>query len=299
MAYGEAVVLLDQKERIYYATLKEGGVTDIRGHRFEHDALVGQRPGFVALSSRGRVFSILRPSLVDQVLKMPRYATIVYPKDLALFLIWADIFPGARVLEAGVGSGALSTTVLRAIGPEGQLFSYDLVPDAINLSRKNVTKFLGPQPNHVLRQRDVYEGIIDEPLDRVLLDVPEPWQVVPHAERALRDGGIFAAYSPTVPQMQQTYEALRRSQRFTRIECMETLLRPWHIDRASVRPEQQIIGHTGFLTFARKVRPLERPAVEGEEGAVGAEGGEAAAPAPIVGEGAPASAPAAGDDGQG
>ncbi len=261
---GDPIVLLDSKGRSFWAELKEGGRTDIKGHVFSHDEIIGEEEGFRIRSSRGALWSVIRAPLYEQVPRMPRYATVIYPKDLGTILVWADVYPGARILEAGLGSGALATALLRVIGPEGTLFSYEVKEDAINRARKNIRMFLGEDPgNHHVKQADVYAGIDETDLDRIVLDVPEPWQVVPHAARALRSGGILCCYSPTVLQVKETVEALERSRAFVHVQTYETLMRPWHVTRRSVRPELQMIGHTGFLTFAHRVRDL--PGFRGPE----------------------------------
>lgn len=246
---------MDHKGRTFQKFLKAGKRADIRGQKFEHDDIIGKPDGYRFESDKGRLFTALKPTLVDYVPKMPRYATVIYPKDLAVVMLWADIQPGLRCLEAGIGSGGLATTVLRILGPEGRLYSYDIRQEAVNRGIKNIEAYLGPRDNHEVKIADVYAGIDETELDRILLDVPEPWQVVPHAERALADGGIFFAYTPTTLQMHQVHLALERSRFFVGVESLESLFRPWHIARNSVRPEQQMVGHTGFLTFARKVAP--------------------------------------------
>ncbi|MDF1563563.1 MAG: SAM-dependent methyltransferase [Deltaproteobacteria bacterium] len=253
---GDAVIFVDQKARRYFTVLKEGGRKDIRGQVFQHDDIIGQPGGISLDSDKGKPFTIVRATLPDYVVQMPRYATVIYPKDLATILLWGDIGPGLKCLEAGLGSAGLALALLRAIGSEGHLTSYDVRTEAINRGKKNVEAFFGAQPeNHTIKVADVYAGIDETELDRIILDVPEPWQVVPHAARALKPGGIFVAYSPTVLQVDRTGEALRRERAFTDLQTTETLMRPWFVSRASVRPELQMIGHTGFLTFARCIVP--------------------------------------------
>jgi len=251
------VIFIDHKDRRYFSFLEAGRWQDIRGHRFSHDAIMGQEDGLRMESSRGRFFTIMRATLPDYIVQMPRYATVIYPKDLATILVWADIQAGHRVLEAGLGSGGLAIALLRAIGPTGHLDSYELRPEALNRGAKNVAAYFGGAPeNHTITVGDVYAGIQSEKLDRIVLDVPEPWQVVPHAAEQLVLGGIFCAYSPTVLQVAQTGEALRYEPRFGPAETYETIMRPWHVTHNSVRPELSMVGHTGFLTFARKLQPM-------------------------------------------
>lgn len=251
---GEVVLLVDRKGRRYLVRLQPGKVTDLRG-RLEHDALLGQEEGLVVRNSHGEVFLVLRPTLAEYVLEMPRRTTPIYPKDLGTILVAADVYPGARVVEAGTGSGALTLALLRAVGPSGTVFTYEVRPEFLQAARRNLEPVVDSTDNLVARVHDVYEGIPDVPVDRVVLDVPEPWRVVPHAVQALRPGGIFAAYVPTVPQAHQTAEALRASGAFALVETTETLVRPWNLMGQSVRPAHRMVAHTGFLTTARRVQP--------------------------------------------
>ena len=192
----------------------------------------------------------VRPTLVEYVLEMPRGAQVIYPKDLGPILMLADLFPGARVLESGVGSGALTLAILRAIGATGQLTGYELRDDFARRARANVDGFLGPDVPLEIEVRDVYEGIELDDLDRVLLDLPEPWRVVKHAETALHEGGILLAYLPTIGQVMRLREELAGSS-FGMVETLEVLQRTWHVDGQSVRPDHRMVAHTGFLTHAR------------------------------------------------
>ena len=194
-------------------------------------------------------YTAIRPTLADFVLKMPRGAQVIYPKDLGPILLLADIFPGARVLESGVGSGALSMTLLRA---GADVVGYELREDFAARAAKNVAAFLGDevQDRYRVEQRDCYEGIDETDLDRVILDLPEPWQVVKHAARALHPGGILLAYTPQITQAAQLRETLAESA-FGMAETIEVLQRGWHIEGQSVRPDHRMVAHTGFLTHAR------------------------------------------------
>jgi tRNA (adenine57-N1/adenine58-N1)-methyltransferase len=196
----------------------------------------------------------LRPTLGEYVLEMPRGAQVIYPKDLGPILMLADVFPGARVLESGVGSGALTMTLLRALGPSGHVFGYELRSDFADRARRNVESFLGPDLPLTIETRDVYDGIDVDELDRVLLDLPEPWRVVKHAEAALRPGGILLSYLPTIGQVMRLREELDGSS-FGMAETVEVLQRGWHVDGQSVRPDHRMVAHTGFLTHARLLAP--------------------------------------------
>jgi tRNA (adenine57-N1/adenine58-N1)-methyltransferase len=192
----------------------------------------------------------VRPTLAEYVLEMPRGAQVIYPKDLGPILILADVFPGARILESGMGSGALTTALLRAIGPTGRVTGYEIRDDFRDRAVANVHGFLGtdvPLDAHV---RDVYEGIDERDLDRVVLDLPEPWRVVKHAIEALRPGGILLAYLPTILQVGRLREELATAP-FGMVESLEVLQRGWHVEGQSIRPDHRMVAHTGFLTVAR------------------------------------------------
>jgi len=239
--------------------LRPGGTSDLRGGKISHDALIGREDGGTVVSTRGERFRVIRPTLAEFVLEMPRGAQVVYPKDLGAILIGADIFTGARVLEAGTGSGALTMTLLRAVGPGGHVVSYEVRDEFARIAEQNIRRFLGAADTLALRRQDIYAGILpeDAPLDRIILDVPEPWRVAGHAVEALLPGGIFCSYVPTVPQVVQTTEALRHTGAFDLIETVEVLLRPWNIEGLSVRPAHRMVAHTGFLTTARRVQRLD------------------------------------------
>ena len=264
---GEPVQLIGPKDKTKHTVLAAGATAKAWGHLLAHDAIIGQPPGLALTSPQGATFWAVRPSLAEWILAMPRFATPIYPKDLGAVLVHGDVHAGQRVLEAGLGSGAAALWLLQAVGPTGAVISYDVRAESLERGRKNVAAWHGGDPpNHVVRERDVYAGIDEEPLDRVLLDVREPWDAVPHAASALRDGGILVSYSPTVLQVHQTVKAIHATKRFRMVESLELIERPWHVGSISVRPQQQIIGHTGFLTRARKVAAPPQAPAEGETG---------------------------------
>ena len=201
----------------------------------------------------------IHPTLAEYTLKMPRGAQVIYPKDLAMIVTWADIYPGGRIFEAGVGSGSLTMALLRAVGEHGCVVSYEVRQDFASTAKKNIERYMGKVHNFFLQIRDAYEGIdVGEGestryFDRVVLDLPEPWRVVPHAARALRNGGIYLSYVPTVPQVMETVQALKQARVFSMLETFETLLRTWNIQGRSVRPDHRMVAHSGFITVARKV----------------------------------------------
>ncbi|MCA9454404.1 MAG: tRNA (adenine-N1)-methyltransferase [Nitrospiraceae bacterium] len=256
---GERVHLIDKKERPYALTLKAGEIFQHSGDRISHDDIIGKPDGTAVQFSNGKLMVAVHPTLAEYTLKMPRGAQVIYPKDLAVIPMWADIYPGARVFEAGVGSGALTMALLRAVGDRGCVVSYEMREDFAATATKNIERFMGKVPNHFLQIRNAYEGIeIGEGasswlFDRVVLDLPEPWRVVPHAARALRSGGLYLSYVPTVPQVMQTVQALEQSRVFTMVQNFETLLRTWNIKGRSVRPDHRMVAHSGFITVARKV----------------------------------------------
>ncbi len=248
-AEGDKALLVDRKLRRYLVTLEAGGEFHTHAGFVRHDDLLGQPEGVTATSTAGARYLAVRPTLSDFVLKMPRGAQVIYPKDLGPILLLADVFPGARVLESGVGSGALSMTLVRA---GADVTGYELRDDFAERARTNVADLCGDTAAQRYRVeiRDVYEGIDETDLDRVVLDLPEPWRVVKHAEQALHPGGILVAYVPTIIQVAQLREALASS-RFALAESLEVLQRTWHVEGASVRPDHRMVAHTGFLTSAR------------------------------------------------
>lgn len=258
---GDRVHLVDRKGREYAFTLKKQGAFQYSGEFLQHDALIGKEDGTEVFLSRGSRFFAFLPTLAEYTVKMPRGAQIIYPKDLAMILILADIYPGATVLEAGTGSGSLTLALLRMVGEKGRVISYELREDFAQRAEQNIAGLAGSNESLFLKLGNVYEKIEEREIDRMVLDLPEPWQVVPHAAQALRSGAIFLAFLPTVPQVTQTVETLRSHSEFTMIQTIETLLRPWTIDGRSVRPDHRMVAHSGFLITARKVTRQPPPPV--------------------------------------
>jgi tRNA (adenine57-N1/adenine58-N1)-methyltransferase catalytic subunit len=248
-AEGDQVLLIDVKKRRYLVTLEAGGEFHTHAGVVPHDDLIGAAEGSSFRSTRGSAMLAIRPTLADFVLKMPRGAQVIYPKDLGPLLMLADIYPGARVLESGVGSGALSMTLVRA---GAVVRGYELREDFANRARKNVRTFLGDESldRYTVEHRDVYEGIDEADLDRVVLDLPEPWRAAKHAARAMHRGGILVAYTPQITQAVQLRGELD-GHGFGMIDTVEVLNRGWHIEGQSVRPDHRMVAHTGFLTSAR------------------------------------------------
>lgn len=251
---GELIHLINRKGRHYPLLLKKGKTFQHSGETIPHDDLIGQEEGVWITLSRGTRLLLLRPTLSDFTLKMPRGAQIIYPKDIGTILVWADLSPGAVVLEAGIGSGALTLALLRAVGEKGQVISYEIREDFAQRALANIELFAGKVRNLSIRTKDIYEGIEEVGLDRIILDVPEPWRVLPAAAEALRAGGILLSFLPTILQTGQLVEALQHHGSFAGIETLETLLRPWHIEGRSIRPDHRMVAHTGFITVARKLK---------------------------------------------
>ncbi len=247
---GERVLLSDAKRRRHLVTLAIGGELHLHTGVLRHDDVIGQEEGCEVRTSRGARLVALRPTLAEYVLEMPRGAQVIYPKDLGPILVMADIHPGVKVLESGVGSGALTMALLRAMGSSGHVFGYEIREDFAARARENVEGLLGPDLPLSIEVRDVYDGIDHEDLDRVVLDLPEPWRVVKHAENALVPGGILVAYLPTIGQVARLREELDGS-RFGMLQTLEVLQRTWHVEGQSVRPDHRMVAHTGFLTSAR------------------------------------------------
>jgi tRNA (adenine57-N1/adenine58-N1)-methyltransferase len=251
---GDRVLLIDAKQRRHLITLAAGEAFHSHTGVLDHGLLIGQEEGVTVRTTMGSRLIAVRPTLSEYILKMPRGAQVIYPKDLGPILMLADVFPGARVLESGVGSGALTMTLLRAIGPTGHVFGYELRADFAERAQRNVESFLGPDLPVSVETRDVYDGIDVDDLDRVVLDLPEPWRVVKHAEASLRPGGILLSYLPTIGQVMRLREELDGSA-FGMAETLEVMQRGWHVDGQSVRPDHRMVAHTGFLTHARLLVP--------------------------------------------
>ena len=260
-AVGDRVQLTDAKGRHYTMLLSPGGEFHTHRGAIAHDAVIGQPEGSVVKSTNGDPFLVLRPLLVDYVMSMPRGAQLIYPKDAAQIVHEGDIFPGARVLEAGAGSGALTCSLLRAVGPHGRVISYEVRADHAEHARRNVETFFGGVPdNWRLVLDDVGEAgadaeLADGSVDRVVLDMLAPWEVLDTVARVLVAGGVLIVYLATVTQLSKTVEALRDQQCWTEPRSWETLQRGWNVVGLAVRPQHNMRGHTGFLVSARRLAP--------------------------------------------
>lgn len=253
---GDRVQLTDQKGKIYSITITPGKEWHTHKGWIVHDDLIGLPEGSVVSTSAGLKFTAFIPLLTDYVLSMPRGATIVYPKDAALIVGFSDIFPGARVLEAGVGSGALTLSLLRAVGPTGTVHSVERREEFAANATSNIENYFGGRPaNWSLAIGSVQEQEFDHEFDRVILDMLAPWECVEMAAKVLRPGGVFMAYVATTTQLSATAEALKDDGHFTEPESFESMVRGWHHEGLAVRPQQRMIGHTGFLIFSRRMAP--------------------------------------------
>ena len=255
-AYGDRVQLTDAKGKMHTVTLKEGGEWHTHKGWLVHDDVVGLPQGSVVETTAGLKFLAFKPLLGDYVLSMPRGATIVYPKDAALIVGFADIAPGTHVLEAGVGSGALTISLLRAVGHEGSVDSFERRDEFAEIATKNVHDYFKGQPsNWSLTIGSVQDADRSKKYDRIVLDMLSPWECVELADEVLHPGGVFLAYVATTTQLSVTAEAIKSSGRFTEPESSESLVRGWHHEGLAVRPDHRMIAHTGFLIQARSLAP--------------------------------------------
>ena len=256
-AYGDRVQLTDAKRRHYTVILEEGGQFHSHKGIINHDDIVGMDEGSVIESTLGSSFLLFRHLMVDHVLSMPRGAAVIYPKDAAQILVEGDIFMGARVLEAGAGSGALSMTLLRAVGPEGHVFSYEVRDDHLEYAVNNVAEYFGEQPEWWSpRLGDLADVTVEElggPVDRVILDMLEPWEHLEKVRDILIPGGVFMTYVATVPQLMKVMEGIRELKCFTEPRAWESLVREWKVEGLATRPEHRMNAHTAFLIWTRRL----------------------------------------------
>ena len=255
---GELALFLDRKGRSYQVALSAGAEFHTHLGILAHDAVIGQAVGGWYATSRGHILLGIRPTLGDYVRLMPRGPQVIYAKDLGNIVAMADIFPGARVVEAGLGSGALTTALLRAVGERGRVHSYEINPDAVPKALSNVQSVIPDTSRLRVTVGDIAEGISDTAVDRVILDLPEPWRAVNAVAVALQTGGILLSFLPTILQVQQLTLALQDDSRFARIATAETLLRGWNVTQRSVRPAHRMVAHSGFITTAVRCVPPGR-----------------------------------------
>ncbi|OLF18093.1 tRNA (adenine-N1)-methyltransferase [Actinophytocola xanthii] len=249
---GDRVQLTDPKGRHYTLVLTPGAQYHTHRGAVAHDDVIGQPEGSLVTSVGGTAYLALRPLLADYVLSMPRGAQVIYPKDAGQIIMWGDVFPGARVLEAGAGSGALTCSLLRAVGPEGTVTSYEVRADHAEHAERNVTAFFGDRPsNWDLRVQDLAEH--EGEVDRAVLDMLSPWEVLPVVAASVIPGGVLVVYVATTTQLSRVTEALREQQCWTEPQAWETLMRPWHVVGLAVRPEHRMVAHTAFVLTTRRL----------------------------------------------
>jgi len=265
LADGDLILLVDKVGRRHKVSLKVGQRHSLHSGFIEHDALIGRPEGVVVTTQVGARLLAVRPTFADQVIGRVRQAQPIYPKDLGAILIGADIHPGARVLEAGTGTGGLTMATLRAVGPDGLVVSYELREEFLEAAKKVISEALGGlPPNLSLKLGDLYEGVEERDMDRVLLDLSEPWQAIATVRSALRPGGIVFAHCPNVSQVQRFFDGLREARGFGMLEVFELLQRGWTVRGRSLRPSHRMVAHTGFLCFARRIADEEVFEPEGE-----------------------------------
>lgn len=255
---GDRVQLTDAKRRHFTIILEPGGELHTHKGIIEHDKIIGSSEGTVVESAMGGQWLCFRHLLVDHILSMPRGAAVIYPKDTAQILVEGDIFPGARVLEAGAGSGALSMALLRAIGPTGELISYEIREDHLEYAESNVDGWFGGRPaTWSPRLGDLRSVTLDdlggEPVDRIILDMLEPWECLDVCSKILQPGGVFMTYVATVPQLMKVMEGIRSLRCFTEPKAWESLVREWKVEGLATRPEHRMNAHTAFLVWARRL----------------------------------------------
>lgn len=248
----DAVLFIDRKARRYLKLLRRGQKITIRGEIYSEE-LYGLQEGSRVKLSSGETFLVLRPTYADLIPHLPRAAQVIYPKDTGPLLIWGDVYPGATVIEGGVGAGAFTIALLRAVGPQGRVISYEVREDFAIRARRNVEDFFGPAPQWELKVRDLYQGFDETDVDRVFIDLPEPGRTLELVEPALRPGGVFVAYVPTTVQLKETIEALQERANFAEIQSFEVLLRNWQVKGMSVRPVHQMVAHSAFIIIARRL----------------------------------------------
>jgi tRNA (adenine57-N1/adenine58-N1)-methyltransferase len=256
---GEAVLFVDRKQREYMRQLAPGKRIHIRNGFFWADHLIGLAEGHTVYNSAGEAFVLVRPTIAQFIPNLPRQAQPIYPKDIGPILLWGDFFPGAHVVEIGVGPGALSMGILQAIGPEGRLVSYEVRSDFAARARQNVELLLGPVPHWQLKQADAFAGIEERNVDRAVIDLPEPWLLLAQVAAALRPGGVLVSYLPTVLQVKELVDQMRSGAEFGLVQVFELLQRFWHVEERSMRPEHRMVAHTGFIVTARRLAHVPGP----------------------------------------
>jgi tRNA (adenine57-N1/adenine58-N1)-methyltransferase len=255
----EPVVLIDRKDREYLRTLRRGGRISIRGAPIPCDELIGLPEGSMIETPAGETMLVLRPTYAQLIPNLPRQAQPIYPKDVGPILLWGDIGAGMHVVEVGTGPGALTIALVRAVGPTGHVTSYEAREDFARLAQENVARYLGETPNWTLRVGDAFAGLTERGVDRIVIDLAEPWRLLDEVTATLRPGGVVTGFVPTALQVKQLVDALRAHGGFGAVETLETLTRFWHVSERSLRPTHRMVAHTGFLVFARRLASIAAP----------------------------------------
>jgi tRNA (adenine57-N1/adenine58-N1)-methyltransferase len=264
-ADGEVIVLVDKVGRRHRVRLTAGERHSIHSGLIQHDDVIGRPEGTVVTTQMGARLLAVRPTFAEQVTGRRRQTQPIYPKDLGAILVGADLYPGAHVLECGTGTGALTMAALRAVGERGSVVSYEAREEFLEAAKRGIVETLGSvPPNLTLKLGDAYLGLEERDMDRVLLDLPEPWQAAPGVKAALRPGGIVFAHCPNVSQVQRFFDCLREVRGFGMLEAFELLQRGWTVRGRSMRPSHRMVAHTGFLCFARRLAEDELFEPEGE-----------------------------------
>ena len=249
----DAIVLIDRKERTYLRILRRGARISVRGAPLLCDELIGRPEGISVETPSGERLLVLRPTYAQLIPSLPRQAQPIYPKDVGPILLWGDIAAGMHVVEVGTGPGALTLALLRAVGPNGRLASYEIRDDFARMAQENVARFHGEAANWTLHTADAFAGIVERDVDRMVVDLAEPWLLLDVAAGALRPGAVVTAFVPTALQVKQAVDGFRAHGAYGAVETLETLVRFWHVRDRSVRPEHRMVAHTGFIVFARRL----------------------------------------------
>ena len=252
---GGLALLIDRKRRRYLLHLRADGAFHTHMGYLPHADIIGSQPGGWFQTNSGHRFLGLKPTLADYILEMKRATQVIYPKDVGAILMLGDVFPGAGVVEGGFGSGALTMALLRAVVPGGSVTSYEIRPEQAQKSMNRIRPLMPDGASFNVRDADIYDGIEEREVDRLILDLPEPWRVVSSAAEALAPGGIFLSFLPTTLQVHRLTLELQNHGAYQLVETVELMLRPWHVSERSMRPDHRMVAHTGFLTTARKCAP--------------------------------------------
>ena len=250
---GEDIILVDPKGEEHLLTLTPGKPIGTHRGNILHDDIIGKPDGSRVWTARGAEYRVFRPTFNQYIMNLKRHAQIIYPKDIGPILLWADVFPGATVVEAGIGWGALTIKLLEAVGPTGRVVSYEIREDFAESGKKTVTRFLGECANLEIKVRDIHLGIDEKDVDRIVLDLPEPWRAVGHAAESLAPGGILLSYLPSTVQVKQMVDRVNEEGSFNEPEVFEVIHRPWHVKGLSVRPVQWMFSHSAFIITCRKI----------------------------------------------